>query len=74
MPKLPRLSGKELIRIIEKIGFKIVRIKGSHYILKHEDGRKTVIPVHSKEIIGPGLITKILKDCEIQKDELIKLL
>lgn len=72
MPKLPRLTGKQLIRVLKKFGFEISRIKGSHNILKHSDGRMTVVPVHSNEIIGPGLLTKILQDCEISKDDFLK--
>ncbi len=63
-------SGKELISILRKFGFEVIRIKGSHHFLKHIDGRATVIPVHSNENIGIGLFMKILKDTEITKDEL----
>ena len=74
MTKIPSISGKELIRILKKIGFEVSRIKGSHHLLKHLDGRSTVIPVHSNEDIGTGLLNKILKDCELTKDELVNLL
>jgi predicted RNA binding protein YcfA (HicA-like mRNA interferase family) len=74
MPKLPKLTGKDLIKLLSNFGFEVKRIRGSHYILKHKDGRTTVVPVHSKEIIGPGLLTKILRDCEINKNEITKLL
>lgn len=73
MTKLLKLSGKELLKFLNKFGLEVKRIKGSHYFLKHKDGRFTVVPVHSKEIIGPGLLTKILKDCEIDKSEITKL-
>ncbi len=63
-------SGKELISILRKFGFEVIRIKGSHHYLKHIDGRATVIPVHSNEDIGIGLFMKILKDTEITKNEL----
>jgi predicted RNA binding protein YcfA (HicA-like mRNA interferase family) len=74
MTKTPRLTGKELIKILERQGFSILRIKGSHHFLQHNDGRATVIPVHTKEIIGPGLLTKILRDCEIKKEDFLKLI
>jgi len=74
MAKLKRLRGKELIKLLSRIGFEVVRIKGSHHFLKHADGRATVVPVHAGEIIGPGLLSKILRDCEITKDDLEKLL
>lgn len=72
MTKLPRITGKELLSILFKYGFEITRIKGSHHILKHKDGRMTVVPVHSKELIGPGLLTKILRDCDIDKEDFTK--
>jgi len=74
LAKIPTITGKELVRLLTKFGFTITRIKGSHYILKHNDGRITVVPVHSKEAIGKGLLIKILNDCEIKKEDLIKLL
>lgn len=72
MLKLPRISGKKLISILSDCGFHVRRIKGSHYFLRHEDGRSTVIPVHSNEDLGPGIVSKILKDCELQKEDLFK--
>jgi predicted RNA binding protein YcfA (HicA-like mRNA interferase family) len=56
------LSGKELIKILKKMGFNRHRIKGSHHILVHEDGRMTTIPVHKNEDISKGLLNKILKE------------
>jgi predicted RNA binding protein YcfA (HicA-like mRNA interferase family) len=40
------LSGKDFIKILEKIGFIVVRINGSHHRMKHADARVTIIPVH----------------------------
>ena len=70
MTKLPRISGKDLVLTLQKFGFTVLRIKGSHHVLKHPDGRMTVVPVHRNEIIGPGLLLKILKDCEISVKDL----
>ncbi len=50
--KLPLLSAKEVIRILEKLGFKEIRQKGSHKYFKHADGRGTVIPFILEEISG----------------------
>lgn len=70
MARLPRLTGKELIRILKSHGFEILRIKGSHHSMRHVDGRYTVVPVHSGETIGSGLLLKILKDVELSKSDL----
>lgn len=74
MTRLPRLSGREIIAALRKAGFQPVRVKGSHHVLRHPDGRTTTIPVHSGEVIGPGLFTKILRDCELTPEELSNLL
>jgi predicted RNA binding protein YcfA (HicA-like mRNA interferase family) len=72
MTRLPRLKGREIIRALERAGFRAVRTKGSHTFLKHPDGRATVVPVHSGEIIGPGLMRAILRDVEMSIDDLIE--
>ena len=74
MPRLPRIRGRELIAALERTGFTVIRVKGSHHFLQHPDGRRTVVPVHAGETIGPGLLNKILKDTELSRDELIDLL
>lgn len=73
MGNINNLSGKELISILKKLGFKVIRIKGSHHFLLHEDGRATTVPVHNNETIGIGLMMKILKDVDISRNELQKL-
>ena len=50
------------------------RQRGSHVFLKHDDGRVTVVPIHSGERIGSGLLSKILRDVEMTKDELLEIL
>jgi predicted RNA binding protein YcfA (HicA-like mRNA interferase family) len=74
MAKLARLTGQQVIAALKKAGFVVLRIKGSHHFLSHPDGRRTVVPVHRGEIIGPGLMLKILRDCEIERDEFVELL
>jgi predicted RNA binding protein YcfA (HicA-like mRNA interferase family) len=72
--RLPSLTGKEVIAALEKGGFQVARQRGSHVFLKHPDGRATVVPVHAGETIGPGLMSKILKDVEMTRDAFLKLL
>jgi predicted RNA binding protein YcfA (HicA-like mRNA interferase family) len=74
MTRLPRIKGKELIRALERAGFTIERTRGSHVFLKHSDGRATAVPVHSREIIGPGLLRAILRDVEMTAEDLRELL
>lgn len=56
------VSGKELVKILEKIGFVVTRIKGSHYRMKHSDGRVTTVPVHKNEDLPKGLLQKIIRE------------
>lgn len=74
MTSLPSLTGKELLAVLKKAGFEVLRVKGSHHFLHHSDGRITVVPVHSGETIGPGLLAKILRDCDLSRDQFQQLL
>lgn len=74
MSRAPRVTGSELLSALAKAGFSVIRSKGSHFFLGHKDGRKTVVPVHSGETIGPGLLHKILRDCQITIEDLRRLL
>ena len=75
MSKLPQLSGRELIRVLIKIGFEISRQEGSHVFLRHSDGRTTVVPVHGGENLDRGLLNKIIKkDIGLSREEFEKLL
>ena len=75
MAKLPRLTAKELIKILNNLSFQFIRQEGSHMFFRHNDGRTTVIPNHPGEEIGIGLLTKIIKkDLIISRKEFEKLL
>ena len=72
MSKIPSLKGSELIKILQHIGFKKIRQKGSHVFLRHSDGRTTIVPVHPGEKIDRGLLTKIIKkDLEMTREEFL---
>ena len=69
--KLPVISGKDFIKILQKAGFIITRINGSHHRMKHPDGRITTIPVHKNDPLPKGLLRKILReDLEISVETL----
>jgi predicted RNA binding protein YcfA (HicA-like mRNA interferase family) len=51
MPELPRISGAEAIKVFEKLGFAVVRQRGSHVVLRKQD-KGCVIPVHKELAIG----------------------
>lgn len=73
MAKLPKLTGKEMGKILEKLGFVFEHQTGSHMVFKHASGRITVIPNHQGEEIGPGLLNKIVKkDLCMTREEFMK--
>jgi predicted RNA binding protein YcfA (HicA-like mRNA interferase family) len=74
MSRSPRVTGDEVIVALGRAGFKVIRIRGSHFFLGHADGRRTVVPVHSGETIGPGLLHKILRDCSLSVEDVLKLM
>ncbi|MCR4369079.1 MAG: type II toxin-antitoxin system HicA family toxin [archaeon] len=69
------VSARKLVKLVETLGFKQTRIKGSHFRFVHPDGRKATIPVHGNEPIGESLLNKIIKkDLQMGKKEFFKLL
>ncbi|MCX7047739.1 MAG: type II toxin-antitoxin system HicA family toxin [Candidatus Sumerlaeota bacterium] len=73
--RLPMIKGRELIAIIERLGFQYRPLTAtSHRRYVHPDGRRTTIPLHLGKDIGRGLLRKILKDIEISPDEFRNLL
>jgi predicted RNA binding protein YcfA (HicA-like mRNA interferase family) len=74
MTRLPRITGRELVAALGQVGFLVARVKGSHHLVRHADGRATVVPVHAGETLGPGLLARILADVQLTRDELAGLL
>ena len=54
MSRLPRLRGKQVLAALRRAGFDVIRVRGSHHLLRHPDGRTTVVPVHVGEQISTG--------------------
>ncbi len=72
MPKLPVLSGKEIIKILEKIGYCQIRQRGSHIRLACPNRKSVTVPDY--KTVGRGLLRKIIRDAEISRKEFEKLL
>jgi predicted RNA binding protein YcfA (HicA-like mRNA interferase family) len=73
MPKLPRLSGKEIQKILEKLGFVYLRQKGSHVSMKKETVEGAigcVVPMHKEVAIGT--LKGILKQAHLSDDEFLE--
>ncbi len=75
MSKLPDVSGTELVKALQKVGFIILRQKGSHVSMEKIDSAgqwRTIVPMHRE--IARGTLHDILKQTGLTRDELRKVL
>lgn len=72
MASLSNITGKELIKFVKSIGYRFERQnKGNHRVFVHDDKKTLVIPVYKKKAVKIGLLSGILKDIGVSKDEFI---
>lgn len=75
VPPLPRLTGAELVRSLQRLPSAMVVQRGSHVQLRHpERGGRVTVPVHAGKVLGPGLVQAILKQAGIGIDDLREVL
>jgi len=77
MPKLPRITGEELVKAVKKEGFEVVRQRGSHVQMrKFVEGDKVTfpIPIHKGKTLKPGTLRGILRKAGISVERLTELL
>jgi len=75
MPELPHLSGQEIIRVLERLGFAQARQRGSHVVMKKstpEGSIGCVVPLHRE--VAAGTLRSILKQAKISTDEFVTVL
>ncbi len=71
VPPLPRITGRQMVRALNQLGWVVVVQKGSHVQLKHPTrGGRVTVPMHAGETIGPGLLRSILHQAGITVEEL----
>ena len=68
MPKLPRVSGAEIVRAPERLGFAKVRQSGSHVVMRRES-KGCVVPMHSE--VKVGTLAGVLRQADISVDEFV---
>lgn len=71
MGGIPVLKPGEVCRILEKLGFALVRQRGSHAQYRHADRRGTTVPLHHGRDIAPPLLRQIAKDIGLTADEFV---
>jgi len=72
--KLPSVKARQVIRVLETIGFQRIRQSGSHVTYRHPEGRWTIVSVHPGKTIPKGTLRKIIRDAGLTVDEFIELL
>jgi predicted RNA binding protein YcfA (HicA-like mRNA interferase family) len=70
MPKLPRLTAREICTILERTGFAVARQSGSHIIYKNAAGRRVTVPFHASKILHPKVLKSILRDADLKPEDL----
>jgi len=73
MPKLPRLTARQIIAALEKAGFSLARQSGSHRIYKNAAGKRVTVPFHASRILHPKVLKSILRDAGLAAEDLEKL-
>ncbi|MDW8319307.1 MAG: type II toxin-antitoxin system HicA family toxin [Anaerolineae bacterium] len=71
---LPSVTARQVVRVLEKLGFERIRQSGSHATYRHADGRWTIVSVHAGKTIPKGTLRKIIRDIGLTVDEFIALL
>jgi predicted RNA binding protein YcfA (HicA-like mRNA interferase family) len=71
---LPSVTARQVVRVLEQIGFQRVRQSGSHATYRHPDGRWTIVSVHASKTIPKGTLRKIIRDAGLTVDEFVALL
>lgn len=59
------MDSAELIKRLEEAGYELIRVRGSHHVFKHPDGRTEVVP-HPRKDLGKGLANKIMKNAGLR--------
>jgi predicted RNA binding protein YcfA (HicA-like mRNA interferase family) len=62
MPPVPSVPGDKIVKALQRHGFVIDRVRGSHHVMRHPDGRATTVPVHRGHDAAKGTLRGILRD------------
>ena len=73
MPPVPSLRGERVVRALEKAGFKVARVAGSHHVMRHPDGRGTTVPVHHGRDVAKERCGGSLSDTGLTVEGLLRL-
>lgn len=74
MTKLPRLTARQIITVLLRAGFTLVRQSGSHIIYKNAAGKRVTVPFHASRILHPKVLRSILRDADMTVEQLTRML
>lgn len=75
-PKLPSVGGRDVVRALERAGFVVDRVRGSHHMMAYRDdpSRFAIVPVHGNKDLKPGTVRNIIKQAGLTVTEFLELL
>lgn len=74
MPPVPVTPGAQVVKALEKAGFELVRVTGSHHRMTHADGRRVSVPVHRSRDVPRGTLRSVIRDAGLTVEEFLSLL
>ncbi|MHB1498279.1 MAG: type II toxin-antitoxin system HicA family toxin [Acidimicrobiales bacterium] len=63
-----------MVKALERVGFDVVRVSGSHHVMRHPDGRTVAVPVHAGRDMAKGTLRNVLAIIGMTPEELRELL
>jgi len=72
--KLPTVGSRQIVKVLEDLGFQLIRQSGSHATYRHPDGRWTIVSIHPGKTIPKGTLRKIIRDAGLSLDEFLEML
>jgi predicted RNA binding protein YcfA (HicA-like mRNA interferase family) len=72
--QVPRVTAREIISVVERLGFVLVRQSGSHKIYRNAAGRRVTVPFHGAKILHLKVLKRILTDADLTVEHLLELL
>ena len=72
--RVPAVTGLQVVKALERVGFNVVRVSGSHHVMRHPDGRTVAVPVHAGRDMAKGTLRNVLAIIGMTPEELRELL
>ena len=72
--RVPAVTGSQMVKALERVDFDVVRVSGSHHVMRHLDGRTVAVPVHAGRDMAKGTLRNVLAIIGMTPEELRELL